>query len=55
MGVRQVTEDGPGKPTGQVVYVCEICKMETTRHYKATMRQPIQQQHGKSDTDNNGA
>jgi hypothetical protein len=35
MGVRQVTEDGPGKPTGQVVYVCEICKMETTRHYKA--------------------
>jgi hypothetical protein len=46
-----VTEDGPGKPTGQVVYVCEICKMETTRHYKATMRhykatmrQTIQQQ-----------
>jgi hypothetical protein len=29
--------------------------METTRHYKATMRQPIQQQQAKSDTDNNGA
>jgi hypothetical protein len=35
MVVRQVTEDAPGKPTGQILYVCEICKTETARPYKA--------------------
>jgi len=33
-GLRQVTGDGPGKPTGQVIYICDICKMETARPYK---------------------
>ena len=33
MGVKTVTADGPGKPTGKVLYICEICKTETRRLY----------------------
>ena len=34
MDVKKVTADGPGKDTGMIIYVCEICKTETARPYK---------------------
>ena len=34
MGVKKVTADGPGKPTGKILYVCDICKTETRRLHK---------------------
>ena len=34
MGVKKVVPDGPNKLTGKVIYVCEICKTETSRRYK---------------------
>ena len=34
MGVKEVAADAPGKDTGTIIYVCEICKTETSRPYK---------------------
>ena len=40
MGVKKVTVDGPGKPSGEVLYACEICKTETARRFNAPPAPP---------------
>lgn len=34
MGVLKVEPVGPGKTSGEIRYVCEICGTETRRQYK---------------------
>lgn len=34
MSVKSVTADAPGKDTGMITYVCEVCKTETARPHK---------------------
>ena len=50
MGVKKVTADGPGKPTGKVLYVCEICKTETRRLYKTPKAARDMAKRGRSET-----
>ena len=34
MTVKSVVADAPGKDTGTITYVCEVCHTETARPYK---------------------
>ena len=34
MVVKNVTADAPGRDTGTITYVCDVCKTETSRPYK---------------------
>jgi len=34
MVVKKVIADGRGTTTGKILYICEVCKMETERPYK---------------------
>ena len=40
MGVKKIMPDGPGKATGMVAYICEICGTETSRPYKQPSEAP---------------
>ena len=39
MSVKKVLADGGGTITGKIIYICEICRMETERPYKGARLQ----------------